>query len=333
MKKRGSAKEHVPTKEEFEKLLDACELTEEPSEYRFFVLVMGIIGMRIGEIGHMKENWVDSEREKITIPRHEPCRCKYCKKQLKKSRSPQEKLKKYWSPKTKAGARSIPFGFNHEVREILKEVIPKYKGSPFDTRQIEVRFRYLAELAGLSHIHPHALRAYAVTNFAYAGINAATLQTIMGWTDIETAMKYIARSGALAEKEFERVFGKKRESVSDFHSRRVFYMMELGKKLMERKQLDDDEERLRNLITQLQSDRTQRQLSPVEISKLHYKIYELLTKKHMYKSQVKNELKLADFELNRSIKILKSLVLIKAINPNNIPIFYRGTHITPIVSP
>jgi len=154
----------------------------------------------------------------------------------------------------------------------------------------------------------------------------------MGWADIEVAIMYIARSGALAEAEFERVFGKKEERVLNFSSRRVFYLESLGKKLMERKQFDDDEEWLRCLITQLLSD-SQRQHSPIEISKTHYKIYEFLTKKYMYKSQVKNKLKLADYEINRGIKVLKSLGLIKATNPNNKPIFYSDTNITPMVSP
>lgn len=340
--KRGSARDHMPSKEEFEKLLKACELTDHPLLYRFIVLMTGIIGMRIGEVGHIKETWVDFVREIINIPSHEPCNCDYCRNILKKTRKKrtgkkkkntktfEEELKEYWKPKTPAGVRSIPFGFNREVKEVLQEVMTKYEECPWSPKQIERRFRYLRDLAGMPHIHAHALRAYAATNFAYAGINAATLQTIMGWDDIETAVKYIRRSGALAEKEFERVFGKKKDSLSKFASKRIFYLTDLGKKLMNRKIRKDDEEWLRCLLNRLH-ERYLRQNSSVKISTADFKIYQLLTNKNMYQSQIAKKLGIRHDEVGDRIKILKGLGIIEPINPDSIPKFYKATRIVPVV--
>jgi len=198
MKRNRSTRVLIPGRKEFRLLMKTCEQTGEPIVNKFLILMMGLLGLRIGEIIHMGETWVDFENEIITIPSYEPCDCNYCIKYMKrkvkcKNITPQEVMKECWKPKTEAGARSIPFGFDPEVREVLEKFMTKYKKCPLSARQIQHRITQLEELAGVSHITSHALRAYAITKFAYDGVNTATLQTVMGWNDLSTADTHIRR--------------------------------------------------------------------------------------------------------------------------------------------
>ncbi|GAI15715.1 unnamed protein product, partial [marine sediment metagenome] len=198
MKRNRVTRVFIPGKKEFRLLMNACKQSDEMIVNKFLLLMMGMLGLRIGEIIHMKKTWVDFEREMITIPPHEPCDCNYCIKCMKrkvkcKNITPQEVMKECWKPKTEAGARSIPFGFDPEVREVLEKFMTKYKKCPLSVRQIQHRIRQLGELAGLSPMTSHALRAYAITKFAYDGVNTVTLQTVMGWNDLSTADTHIRR--------------------------------------------------------------------------------------------------------------------------------------------
>jgi integrase len=108
---------------EFEQLLEA---TYDLQDYyglqsRFVILVAGRLGMRAGEIAHMKESWVDWRRSLIDIPRHQPCDdgrngglCGYCKRKARQKTNHGDEptladaKRTMWSPKTKAAAREIP---------------------------------------------------------------------------------------------------------------------------------------------------------------------------------------------------------------------------------
>lgn len=250
----GSSKEHALNEEEFERVLNACDMTDYFLEDKFLVLSMSKLGLRLGEIAHMKEYWVDFVRGEITIPSHDPCDCIYCRNAFKgksKRRNIQtdDVMKVQWCPKTKAGARTIWFEFDLELKEVIKSVITKYKACPFSTSNIRRRIRKLGERAGIQKLHPHGLRATAATNFAYDGMDVATLKTIMGWEHIEIAVRYIATSGAMAKKSLKKLYGHQNGYLLGNNQRRVFYLTELGKQLMRRKLYDNDEERLRYLLS------------------------------------------------------------------------------------
>lgn len=42
-------------------------------ESRFVILVAGRLGLRAGEIVHMKDEWIDWSQRRIEIPRHQTC--------------------------------------------------------------------------------------------------------------------------------------------------------------------------------------------------------------------------------------------------------------------
>lgn len=52
----------------FKRMLEAC----------FIILLAGRLGLRTGEIQHVREAWIDWRRGEIVIPRHDPCGCKNC---------------------------------------------------------------------------------------------------------------------------------------------------------------------------------------------------------------------------------------------------------------
>ena len=225
----GCCKECALNDEEFNKLLKACELTNKPLENKFAVLMMGRLAMRVGEFLHIKENWIDDQHGVIKIPKREPCRCKNCFKNAKlfsteKGIDLEEALKLYWRPKRRASIRSIPFNFDSDIEVTVKQIMTKYKKCPFNNPQsIDDHLWKLKKIAGLKHkhIHPQALRSTAATRFAYDGVDAMTLKTIMGWEDIETAISYLASCGSMAQKAFNRVYKRVDEGL-DSKTRRVF---------------------------------------------------------------------------------------------------------------
>jgi len=44
----------------------------------YIILLAGRLGLRTGEIQHVREDWIDWDRREIAIPRHDPCACMNC---------------------------------------------------------------------------------------------------------------------------------------------------------------------------------------------------------------------------------------------------------------
>lgn len=232
------AKKYAPNDEKFNRLLRACNKTKQPLENKFLILVLGILGLRAGELAHLKEKWIDFDRKEIIIPLHEPCDCKYCtdkmKKQLKKNVSSHEVMKEYWHPKTVGGVRTVYFGFNEELEEILKEMMDKYHKCPYTPIAITHRVRRLGEQIDIK-VYPHSLRSRAASKFSNDGMSLGALQNIMGWKNTEMAEHYIRSSGRMARKELGKLYEKEQKHSNNYLSRRKFYLTHLGKKLVHRK--------------------------------------------------------------------------------------------------
>ncbi len=261
MRKGRHSKDDALSEEDFNRLVKACELTNNPLVDMFLVLVMGVLGLRCGEIAHMRERWVDFKKKIIVIPPYEPCACSYCvqlfenkkkrkhvtKEEVLKDITKEEVSKEYWQPKSEAGARIIPFGFSQEIEWVLKEVMSKYTKCPYTTKNVNLRIKNLGRVAGID-VYPHALRATAATKLAWDGLPSKALQVFGGWEDMRTVEKYIAKSGVLAQKAMEKLYGKSSRRLFDCNPRRVFYQTELAKKLLFRKVPEDEEEWLRRYL-------------------------------------------------------------------------------------
>lgn len=212
MDRKKSFRFCILDKDEFRQLIQACEKSNEPIQNKFILISMGVLGLRPGEIAHIRKSWVDFDREIITIPAHEPCSCKYCIERVKKktkrySISTQEVQKQYWRPKNKAGARYIPFGFDPEVKKIFVEGINELEKCPLTVLQIKNRLSRLNQKAGLTKVTPMNLRSYAATQFAYDGLSCYDLLKIMGWSNPKVSSDCVKQTKDSLIKEFKNVYG------------------------------------------------------------------------------------------------------------------------------
>lgn len=195
------------TEDQFRTLLDATDdLEDEYQAETYFILVAaGRLGMRGGEIAHMREDWINWERSIITIPGHEPCECGYCRQSAKQSvgynpesTTFESELAARWKPKTPTSARSVPFDYDDEIEATVTAFFEMHDEFPICRSSINRRVDRVMEAAGMDPdaCYPHALRATAATWHAYRGLAAVPLQNLMGWRRLATAQKYIRLSGS-----------------------------------------------------------------------------------------------------------------------------------------
>ena len=121
--------EDALSESEFKRLLGGAKLLKPPwnLEAMFIVFAGGRLGLRVGEIAHLRREWVSFETGLIQIPSHEPCRkgrdggiCGYCRRQARRvvanddgdDRDLDDVLDSYWNPKTPASERAVPFEFD-----------------------------------------------------------------------------------------------------------------------------------------------------------------------------------------------------------------------------
>lgn len=169
----------------------------------FILIAGGRLGMRAGEISHIRDSWIDWNRKQIQVPHHEPCSCGYCRKQTEQALGYDPELDfddefaKRWRPKTGQSVRAIPFDFSDRIEATIREFFTDRDGYEHSRVSINRRVTEVAEAAGLdpSEIYPHCLRATAATWHAFRGVPAVALQSLFGWSDITTAQKYLRLSG------------------------------------------------------------------------------------------------------------------------------------------
>ncbi|MCU4743462.1 tyrosine-type recombinase/integrase [Natronoglomus mannanivorans] len=86
------SKEFSLDEREFELFLEGCRALDDyrAQQAEFIAFVGGRLGLRAGEIAHIRESWIDWRRKMIVIPRHDPCDkgvdgapCGYCRAQAK----------------------------------------------------------------------------------------------------------------------------------------------------------------------------------------------------------------------------------------------------------
>lgn len=200
-------------KRRFEQLLKITYELKDPFDLqcRFVLIAAGRLGLRAGEITHIQEDWIDWGERIIHIPSYDPCECGACRSASRQSAACledstfKEQLAQRWKPKTDNSARAVPFGFDDDVVEVLEEFFFCYDGYPASRSSINRRVDRVLEATGMptEMCYPHALRATAATHHAYRGLPAAALQSLFGWADLETAMKYIRLSGGATAQALE----------------------------------------------------------------------------------------------------------------------------------
>jgi len=197
---------------------------ERAKEARFLILVAGRLGLRAGEIAHMRGSWIDWRRQMIVVPPYEPCTkgesggiCGYCRAQASQMVSADPDLStkdaeaRMWSPKTEASAREVPFGHDPRALLAIERFFDAHDAWPFSRAVVNRRVTAAAEQADEidpTTCYPHALRATAATTMAARGLDMLPLQSMMGWAKLSTAKHYIASSGENTARALYRVHSR-----------------------------------------------------------------------------------------------------------------------------
>ena len=200
MAERGDSAEYALEEDEVPRALGACIDLEE----RIIIKVPLYLGLRVGELAHMKAEWLISNGE-LRIPPVQSCNCAECRR----FRGGE------WRPKTEAGIRTlaIPRPVLSDLQEYLAR---KPQGLETSRVTLNLKTKAILKRAGIKRKglakeapFPHALRATCATRLAGAGIDSAALSYIMGWASIRVADHYIrvSRARALAAQQIRRIFG------------------------------------------------------------------------------------------------------------------------------
>jgi len=138
----------------------------------------------------------------LRIPQHESCECGYCQRQASQEAAHNDQLtqeaamERRWHPKTVASAHSIPVDLSLRIELYLERFTEQYEAFPRSRCAVNRRVTAAAEAADLdARVYPHCLRATAASYHTYQGVAPVPLQTLMGWSDLATAQKYIRSSG------------------------------------------------------------------------------------------------------------------------------------------
>ncbi len=202
------------SEKEYKKLLKGAEKLAQPTrlQAKFVILVAGRLGLRAGEISHMKKGWIDFDREVIDIPYQEDCSCGYCKQQAKQEveyneeLTMEEAMENRWHAKTIHASRAVPFDFSEKTKNIIEKFFDEYEEYPKSRLSVNRRVEQAKRKTDLEkRIYPHCLRATGATFHAYKGLPAVALQNLMGWADIKTAQKYIRKSAGATAKALNEV--------------------------------------------------------------------------------------------------------------------------------
>lgn len=210
---------------EFELFLEGARSLPEPRSFdaRLIALLAGRLGLRAGEIAHMRESWINERKNRIEIPRYQECTkgkngglCGYCIQQCQQMANAdtpttyEEAKETMWSPKTRNAVRAIPFESSTRAEIMIKRYFERYDEYQASRTSINRRVTNAAKAAPeLSHedIYPHCLRATCASFLAARGLDVYALQGMMGWERLKTAEVYIQKSGEHTARKLRQVPG------------------------------------------------------------------------------------------------------------------------------
>lgn len=176
-------------------------LTIEPERRRrdacYVLLLMGRLGIRIDELGHLHDDWVDWSRGEIHVPARDPCACHDCWQRARARKGdhdtrPLEKIVRTtcWSPpEGDAAARTLTFGWSQRLTAALDGVLGQRPYLDMDSAEVEALIQEAAGNAwelDAETITPRVLRATAAAFLSSAGFGPRRLMDLLV-VDEETA--------------------------------------------------------------------------------------------------------------------------------------------------
>jgi len=225
MGKRRTALRDVITSTQYRQMLKTAAQIDDRHEsiaIFFYLVMMGRLGLRVGEVIHMQRSWYDPERSVISIPPHEPCDCGLCRhyaRQYAKSHGLEfeDVLENYWQVKDGSDRDvTVPTARDRAIIELYFDAVP-YTEVSYST--INRRLKKVAELSGAApeHTYPHMLRATAATHLIWSGMRPPALDYQFGWEDEKTKERYAQKTGWRVKEEFDRMWDRDGSSTFKVH--------------------------------------------------------------------------------------------------------------------
>ncbi len=180
----------------------AIEDDRRKRETCYTLLLVGRLGLRVEELLHLHEGWIDWSRGEIQIPAQDPCACRHCWQRAQRlgtqSDRPVEEIirEELWMPPGDDGVRTLPFGWSKRLTAALDAVLEEQPYLDTDRSGIEQRLSTAAENAwelDQDAVSIDGLRSSAGAFLARAGFGPRRLSELLV-TDEATAGEF-ARVG------------------------------------------------------------------------------------------------------------------------------------------
>lgn len=227
-RKKSSSKNDILDEEEISLIINEAAHNLK-AEFITKAILFG--GLRAGEVGHMRKEWWNQEKNTIDIPQKQPCSCRDCRirelstivqkkwkkdfpnpKEIKENGFSVERLKKaireredyktefgkivtgFWEPKTSAGIRHIPIVYS-EFKDVLLKFFSKYSQVGMTRYRVWQIITKVAVDAGVRtdvrDVYPHCIRATCASLWGQKQVSPATMCKMFGWDNISSADPYI----------------------------------------------------------------------------------------------------------------------------------------------
>ncbi len=194
-KLKPASRDHIYKENIIEKLFNAVQDSLE--HVALIMMVYG--GMRVSEVAHCKNTWWDGAD--IRIPKEQPCNCYDCRNDKKHPGN--------WQPKSKMGARRIPF--RPELRKVITAYFRRYPEIGISRVSLWRRVKGLGKRAGVSRIEnifPHAMRATFITRLLEKEVPDWVVREVVGHEDVSTTSGYAHLSETTVNKKLKDAWEK-----------------------------------------------------------------------------------------------------------------------------
>lgn len=206
------SKEDALDEREFEQFWEGSQRMDDyfGMEARLIAMLAGRLGLRAGEIAHLKEDWINWRDKRIEVPAHQTCEkgkdggmCGNCRQQVEQCVDHNDDVRyedvvdNWWRPKTEAAVRGVPWDWSPRAELVIERFFDRFDGFDRSYTAISRRVKRAAEHAPHlkpEDIYPHCLRASSATYLASRGLGPHALCSMLGWCNLSTAQVYIARS-------------------------------------------------------------------------------------------------------------------------------------------
>jgi helix-turn-helix protein len=156
----------------------------------YVLLLVGRLGLRVDELTHLHDGWIDYSRGEIHVPARDPCACRRCwqrardRKREGDSRSLEAIVgEEFWSPPGgSAASRTLAFGWSHRLTAAIDGVLADSEYFDADRAYIEDLVDAAAENAwelGPDAVSLDGLRATAAEFLATAGFGPRRLADLL----------------------------------------------------------------------------------------------------------------------------------------------------------